>query len=148
MEHIVIASRERINEFKEEDFGIYVATGLQSNSSDSNTPLRRIGKVVQVRQEAGAWGSDIVFLRHWDGDLWMHENQSFYKVPKEFTTELDELYKERTSDTRKTPYSMGGKFKRKGFIIPSKVKEGESTPLRDVRNKIINLIDEKLNNEI
>ena len=143
MEEILYNAGKMISDFDESHFGIYVTTGPQAG----RPPIERmIGKVVQVRKEAGMFGSDIVFLRHCTGELCTHENQAFFKVPDEYTKKLDEKFKDvlsdKTIDKPKTTYSIRGKQKRKGFIIPSKIKAGETTPLREVKSRII----EKLNN--
>lgn len=43
----------------------------------------QIGYCVQIRTGAGQFGSDVVFLRHADGILTTHENQSYTLVPDE-----------------------------------------------------------------
>ena len=144
MEEILSNLGKMIHEFDESHFGIYVATGPQQGGN--NSPERRIGRVVQVRKEAGDYGSDIVFLRHWTGELWTHTNQAFFKVRDEYTEILnkkfEDILNDPTMDKPNTPYTMADGHKKKGFIIPSPIKEGESTPLRDIRNKLKQKIGE------
>ena len=63
-----------IHERKEEHHNAYVYTGLHMVRDTYN----KIGIVVQVRLECGAFGSDKVFIRHCDGKLIVHENQAFF----------------------------------------------------------------------
>lgn len=131
-----------IHNFTEADFKKYIAVGFFFNP-----PINiMIGKVVQVRKESGAFGSDQIFLRCQDGLLQVHENQSFYYVPERFTKELDELFSTvPDEDKPNTTYSMMHKHKRKGFIIKSKVKEGETTPMREIHSLIMGKIEERIN---
>lgn len=133
-----------VHEFKDEDYGMYVVTGMQAGGG--NTMFRRIGKVVQVRQESGAFGSDTIFLRHPDGILWTHENQCYYKIDDVHKKFMDDFYanpegKEREfNDVFGDTYSIGGEQERTGFIIPSELPEGEISPLKKVRAEIIDLL--------
>lgn len=58
----------------------YVITGPQYERVSA---LRRIGYCVQVRKGSGLHGSNLVFLRHPDGELVAHENQSFFTLTDE-----------------------------------------------------------------
>ena len=44
----------------------------------------RIGYVVQVRKKAGAFGCHIILLRHPDGTLASHVNETFYRIAGEW----------------------------------------------------------------
>ncbi len=130
----------RIN-FTEKDFGRFVITGLINGE---NSIYTRIGKVVQVRKEAGAFGSDTVFLRYANKVLGTSENNSYYAVSdsdseiiKKWFGEIDLI------DKPGDAYCIRGEFTETGFIIPSKIKEGETTPMREVVQKIKNILDEK-----
>lgn len=119
------ATRKKENyviEFTQSDFKRYIAVGFLINP-----PINvMIGKVVQIRKEWGAFGSDQIFLRCQDGLLQVHENQHFYFVPEEFKKELDELFKTvPDKDNPNDIYSLMNKNKRAGFIVPSKIKDGE-----------------------
>ena len=59
--------------------GQFVVTGMQVGGGR----ISRIGYCVQVRKRCGQFGSDMVFLRHHDGGLTTHENQSFYVMTPE-----------------------------------------------------------------
>jgi hypothetical protein len=121
-------------EFTEEDFGSYVCTGPHGGPD-----VNRVGRVVQVRLEDGDFGSDTVFLRHSNGNLQMHTNNFYEKVNPLLISALDKMYKTNGVywDQPGESYTKGGKFKRKGFIIKSKVKPGETTPMREVRKGIM-----------
>jgi hypothetical protein len=131
-----------IRKFKPDDFGKYVLTGLGPEEE------YRVGRLVQVRIEAGEFGSDMVLLRHFDNTLMRHENQSFHSISEMFTKELDKLFSSVDKDRVTTEYTIAnGEQPETGFIIPSKIPEGESTPMRGVmaacRCQIAKLIEEK-----
>ena len=56
--------------------GQFVVTGPQMGGGAE----RRIGFCVQIRKQRGQFGSDMVFLRHPDGGLVTHENQSYFAM--------------------------------------------------------------------
>lgn len=124
-----------VRDFVESDFNKYIIVGFQPFLPTKSM----IGRVVQVREEWGCFGSNQVFIREFDGNLQCHENQWFYKVPDSFIKDLDEIFDEY--DVKNRTYSLKGKQKRKGFIIKSKVKEGETTPMREVRSEIMKHLD-------
>jgi hypothetical protein len=62
--------------------GQFVVTGPQMGK-DRGGRESRIGYCVQVRIKCGQYGSDMVFLRHTNGNLTTHENQSFYAMNEE-----------------------------------------------------------------
>ncbi len=126
---------EYISEWKPEYKNAYVTTGMIQGKEQ--IAENRVGRVVQVRLEAGDYGSDCVLLRHRNDDLTPHENQSFWLIPDKFKDYLDELFKEvHKDDSDSHFYTLQGKKKAKGFIIASKVKLGKSTPMRDIKNAI------------
>ncbi len=135
-----------LRNFTEEHFGVYLVTGPQQGPY---IPLNIIGKVVQVRKESGQFGSDIVLLRKPDGVLQSHENQCFFIVPNHLISELEDKYEEdaKSHDNGSNTYSIDGYSKEKGFIIPSKIKKGETTPLREVRSQIYEKIGELITTE-
>lgn len=118
-----------VRDFDESDFNKYIVVGFQPSLPTKSM----IGRLVQVREEWGCFGSNQIFIREFDGQLQCHENQWFYKVPDSFKPRLDEIFKDGFLDTKNIVYSLRGKQKRKGFIIKSKVKKGESTPMRDIK---------------
>lgn len=61
------------------DPGDYVITGIQMGNLHGEKGWHfYVGYVVQVRLEAGAFGSHMVLIRHPDGTLMRHDNQSYY----------------------------------------------------------------------
>ncbi len=143
MEHIINDKGKLINSFTENDFGKYVITGIQAG----NQPMvKYLGRLIQVRLEAGDFGSDTVFLRHPDASLGTHANQCFFRVKEKYYKELDGIYTNMFDvDDADNPYefeyTIAGEFPEKGFIVPSKVKEGETTPMRDIKGKIMNQLN-------
>lgn len=127
------------NEWLNDHKGKYVITGLQQGNSSI---VKFIGKVVQVRLEAGMFGSNQVLLRHADDSLIPHENQNFYLISDKYNDCLDKYFSDVfIDDSDEMEYSILGENHEKGFIIPSKVKEGESTPLRDIKMSISKFLD-------
>lgn len=60
------------------EFGQFVVVG------PNFMPLEtRLGYCVQVRKKVGQFGSDIVFLRHCQGNLSAHENNSYFAISEE-----------------------------------------------------------------
>ncbi len=136
-----IIQDEMIHDWNKIDFDQFIFAGI--NMSDNSFKFR-VGKVVQVRKEAGDFGSDMVLIRTLDGKLARHENQYFCTIKDEFIPELEKLYIEQYGDERDEPnteYTLGKEFPETGFIIPSKVKEGETTPMRDIKNKLYSQIE-------
>lgn len=123
-----------IHEWTTEHKNVYVITGSQQGGS---TIDQRVGRVAQVRLEAGDFGSDKVFLRHCDDSLVHHNNQSFWLIPDKFKSYLDKCFKDSfLDDSDKYDYTIGGKESEKGFIIKSKIKDGKTTPMRNINNAI------------
>lgn len=104
--------------------GEYVLTGIQAgNLHGEKGWVKYVGYVAQVRLKAGAYGTDMIFLRHPDGSLMTHENQCFFRpigtfldqvksiFPPDVTPELAEDYTQE--------YSIGGRHPRRGNIVPA-----------------------------
>lgn len=137
-DEVISMSLPMKRDFTTEEFNSYIVVGFLPGA-----PIKiMVGRVVQVRNEAGAFGSNQIFIRCSDGSLQVHENQWFYKAPDKFIPRLNELFKDVPDDEKNNTYSIQGKYKRKGFIIKSKVKEGQTTPMREVRSAIINKLSE------
>lgn len=130
-----------ISEWKQEYKNKYVITGFIQGKE--NIAQNRVGRLVQVRLEAGDYGSDCILLRHSDDVLTPHENQSFSLIPDKFKDYLDECFKDTfEDDADKISYTIQMKKRAKGFIVKSKIKKGQSTPMRNIKNLICNKIDE------
>jgi len=126
-----------VRDFTDHDFNSFIVVGFLPGA-----PIKlMIGKLVQVRMESGAFGSNQIFLRLYDGSLQVHENQWFYHVPISFhfMEQLCEIFEESAQDDEpgKT-YSIRNEYQETGFIIPSKVKAGETTPMREVKKDFMN----------
>ena len=104
--------------FKETDFGKIVFTG-PTTLGDS---IQRIGRVEQVRKKAGAFGSDLVFLRHPDGTLSTHENQGYISIADKDLEEVKKLFIPEALEVEYDPeeeYTIGKSvWPEKGFIVP------------------------------
>lgn len=62
-----------IRDFVESDFNKYIIVGFQPSLATKSM----IGRIVQVREEWGCFGSNQVYIREFDGELQCHENQFF-----------------------------------------------------------------------
>jgi hypothetical protein len=78
---------------------------------------KRIGRLVQVRKGAGAFGTDTVLLRLMDGGLQSFENEGFFSINKDYVDEINELFKSCELDTSDTEYSINGIWKATGFVV-------------------------------
>ena len=129
---------EVIHKWSPSHKNVYVITGPNGKT---NTMESRIGRVAQVRLEAGEFGSDLVLLRHLNDRLCQHHNQMFWSIPEKFTAYFDDLFKETyQDDSDKIPYSLESRHSEKGFIIPSPFGSGDETPMRKVKDSIMNQI--------
>jgi len=114
--------------------GEYVITGIQAGNLRGERGWQKyIGYVVQVRKKVGAFGSDIVLLRHPDGKLGHHENQSFFRMndfwlKKAKTLFPDEMTPDKHEDYSQ-PYTLSSGYPETGKIIYNT----ENKPPRDDR---------------
>lgn len=133
---------DMVHKWSESDFGTFVCTGLQVGNVK---PMMYFGRVLQVRLEAGEYGSDLVLIRHADGTLGSHENQCFFRVKDEFLPELKRMFKDSFEhDSTSVEYTICNKLPATGFIIPSPYGPEEYTPMREVRSALYSKIDEFL----
>ena len=110
--------------FDKPKFGDTLLTGLIAGQKASFE--RYIGYVVQIREKRGSFGSDQYFLRHPDGSIHVHENQSFFILTEEFSMKAQEFFETKISDnvdTESTEYTYMEGEPETGFIIP--FKEGD-----------------------
>ena len=95
----------------------YVITGPQMGIGEDYDRL--VGRVVQVRLDAGQYGSHNVLLRHRDNILMQHMVQEFQLIPEKFTPYLDEcfvdVYLDHSGDD--DVYNLNGEDPKRGFII-------------------------------
>lgn len=127
------------HEFVDGDFNKYVLVAYQPFLPITSM----VGRVVQVRKESGMYGSDQVFLREFDGSVMLHENQGFFIIPDSFNYLLDEYFK--LIEPESATYSIKGENKEAGFIIKSKFKEGDYTPMRAIKQELDIKFTELLN---
>lgn len=109
---------EKMTHFGEHPMpGKYVITGPQAGGFRGWQLY--VGYVVQVRKLAGEFGSDIVLIRHPDGTLGRHENQSFHSMDDFWIEKLKSLFVEGVSfDLEyKEAYTLGGKYPEIGGIV-------------------------------
>lgn len=59
--------------------GQFISTGMQANGN----LLKMVGYCVQIRKNIGMFGSHMYLIRHPDGLLTIHENQSYYAMTEE-----------------------------------------------------------------
>lgn len=109
--------------------GEYVITGPQMGNNDFDM---YVGYAVQIRKKAGAYGSDIVLLRHPSGTLGRHENQCFCRVSEYWEKEIKSLYDSDTApelEDYTKPYTLGKDFPEIGKIIEA--RDGQNMPPRN-----------------
>lgn len=100
--------------FEECHYGKYVEIGAMVG----NPNIDRIGKLIQIRLKCGAWGTDVVLIRHSDGNLTSHENQSFKLIQNaELISKLDKEFAHIDCDSIDEYYSIGKGIAYKGFLI-------------------------------
>lgn len=113
--------------------GEYVITGFQAGNIRGEQGWHRyIGYVVQVRKKAGAFGSDMVLLRHPDGVLMRHENQCYYRMDDFWLEQAKALFPEDMTPDEYEDYSVAytlgnGEYPEIGKIIEAK----EDGPTQD-----------------
>ncbi len=112
---------------------------------------KQICRVVQIRKEIGQFGSDLFFVRHADGDLFVWENQHFYKVKEKYIRRIETIYNQHDAieiDDDKPDvgyrYSRNNEFI-KGFIIPSPYQADHVTPMKAMQEGIKEKIKEIIN---
>lgn len=116
----IIDARDIFNETKA--VGDYVITGHQQGSQPL---INHTGYIVQVRGKAGDYGSDLVLIRHPDGRLMQHANQSYYKVSPQWLDNVIALFPEGMTPDGYEDYSeaytlAGGSFPEVGKVIRPK----------------------------
>lgn len=112
---------------------------------------KQICRVVQIRKEIGQFGSDLFFVRHADGDLFVWENQHFYKVKEKYIQQIETVYNQHDAieiddDKPDVGYRYSGnKEFIKGFIIPSPYPADHVTPMKAVQAGIKSRIEDIIN---
>ncbi len=102
--------------------GEYVITGPQvGNLHGQMSWCKYFGYVVQIRKKAGEFCSDIVLIRHPNGELGRHENQCYFRVDAELEERIKALFPpgmtpDECEDYSK-PYTLGKEYPEIGKII-------------------------------
>ena len=101
--------------------GEYVITGIQAGNLRGERGWQKyIGYVVQVRKKVGAFGSDIVLLRHPDGNLGQHENQNFFRMNDFWIKKAKALFPDGVApkyEDYSQPYKLSNGYPETGKII-------------------------------
>ncbi|WP_224055968.1 hypothetical protein [Vibrio penaeicida] len=80
-----------------------------------------VGYIVQVREKRGAYGSEQYLVRHPNGELHTHENQSFWLLNEEHQEQALALFAQKpTEEGGDTVYTVAEGFPESGYIIPFK----------------------------
>jgi len=112
---------------------------------------RQICRVVQIRKEAGQFGSDKFFVRHADRSLLVWENQHFYKVKEKYISQIETVYNQHDAievDDDKPDVGYRGVGEEDfvlGFIVPSPYPADHVTPMKAVQAGIKEKISEIIN---
>tara|TARA_B100000700_G_scaffold252166_1_gene283529 strand:- start:9687 stop:10133 length:447 start_codon:yes stop_codon:yes gene_type:complete len=104
------------------EHGELVISGLIQNKEYNFD--NSVGYVVQIRKKRGDFGTDQYFLRHCNGKITVHENQSFYVVPESLVDEALSFFEIKKEEEPKDEieYIYQG-YKETGFMID--FKEGD-----------------------
>lgn len=80
-----------------------------------------VGYIVQVREKRDAYGSEQYLVRHPNGELHTHENQSFWLLNEEHQGQALALFAQKpTEEGSDTVYTVAEGFPESGYIIPFK----------------------------
>jgi hypothetical protein len=103
----------------------YIVTGIQAGNIRGELGWHKyIGYVVQVRKGVGAFGSDLILIRHPNGELNSHENQMYYRINEELKSKTKALFYKKIGPEKEDysqPYTIAGKYPAIGKIIESDV---------------------------
>jgi hypothetical protein len=100
-----------------EEFGykaLVITTPIQGKIEPS------FGRLIQVRKNSGAFGSDCVLLRESDGKLRSYHNTGFFSVSDEYLSMYENAMKdvdEENFDDVSYSYSIQGDNEATGFIV-------------------------------
>lgn len=105
-----------------------------------------LGRLIQIRKEAGSFGSDVVFVRNLNGELKCFENERFIRVVDENSeAELKKIcdkYKICEIDKDGDGYNCGEEYPlRYGFLIPSEREKGYVSPTQALYEKISQILE-------
>jgi hypothetical protein len=115
--------RNMIDLWKADGPGRFVVTGPQPGWN----PLKHVGYCVQVRKQCGQYRSDMVFLRHPDGSLTTHENQSFFAMTAEQEVLAREIFEVLPEDEDFSQgFSCTDKIREIGYVIENSASKASS----------------------
>lgn len=106
-----------------------------------------IGYPVQVRKDVGAFGSDVVLIREFDGELSTWENQGYLLLTKEELEIATPIFEKLISDDKENwenGFTINGNNREIGYIIEK--SEYESTPVAPI--SITTLENGKISSQI
>ena len=91
-----------------------------------------VGYVTQIRRKFGQFESDMFLVRHPDGTLCTHENQSFYRLKGELREKALAAFKwtptDEIEDNPTLSYTIRDAYLESGFDIPHKGLEPITPP--------------------
>lgn len=90
---------------------------IATTCSNSNKPISRIGRLVQVRKDSGCFGTDTILIRMTDGNLQSWENVTFCTVAEKFKPLYESFFKDVELDEPDIEYSICNKLQATGFIV-------------------------------
>lgn len=124
----ILTSCERLKQYE-------VVVGMPTIRTMNKTDF--IGYPVQVRKGVGAFGSDVVLIREFDGQLSTWENQGFLLLTKEELETVMPLFKENIEHdkTNKNGYSIGGEHLEKGYIVENSDYKSEASSTVTITKK-------------
>lgn len=140
---------EFVDEFNEGDFGMYAIP--MDAPICVPFPTCQVVRIIQVRIEAGDFGSDLVFCREMDWTLRPWHNTAFFRVKSKYKEQLDSFFKDTieyddSEKGKQTGYNYtGNRDNIVGFLIPSPYPEDHITPMKSVKASIYSKLDEIIN---
>lgn len=113
-------SCERLNQYE-------VIVGMPTIGKNPKTDF--IGYPVQIRKSVGAFGSDVVLIREFDGQLSTWENQGFLLLTKEELEIAAPFFEEHISydkDNSELGFTINGENREIGYIVEKSKYESNS----------------------
>jgi len=96
----------------------YKTLVITSPLQGENCP--KFGRLIQIRKNSGAYGSDTILLRHADGSLGSFHNCTMFEINKEFLPLYEEAMKwcdENSTDKEGDTYNILGQNPATGFVV-------------------------------
>lgn len=118
--------------------GQFISTGMQMGGN----PIKMVGYCVQIRKNIGLFGGDMYLIRHADGLLTIHENQSYYAMTSEQENQLRPFFEvlPEQEDFTKAYSLQNQQYPEVGFIIDkSQMASISPTTKNDIAVKIVEM---------